>query len=86
MALQLPPFWPRRPQAVSSSEPTIPEVLVVLGEKRHANVLPKQLHSASLGVGGSVVLASQVEFCVGQAGKVVVPDALGLFGGEIWPY
>ena len=62
------------------------EVFGVCGEKRQAKVLSKQLHAASFGVGGRLVLANQVEFCVGQAGKVVVPEALGLFGGLIWPY
>ena len=38
------------------------EVLDVWGVKRQANVLDRQAHAASLGVGGSVLLARKVEF------------------------
>ena len=62
MALQLPLFWPRRPQVSSRRGPTMAEVLDVWGVKRQANVLDRQAHAASLGVGGSVLLARNVEF------------------------
>ena len=86
IASQVPPFWPRRPHASFRSGPTIADVFDVVGEKRHATEFSMHAHAASFGVGGSEVLARKVEFCVGQAGKVVVPEALGLFGGLIALY
>lgn len=39
-----------------------------LGVNWHASVDSKQLQELSLGVGGKVVLARNVEFCAGQLG------------------
>lgn len=50
--------------------------------------LSKHAQAASLGVGGKVVEAKNVEFCCGQLGNEVDPALLllGLFGGLTWPY
>ena len=71
MASQLPPCAPRYWQASSRRGPTIPATTVALldlGVNWQASVFSKQLHALSLGVGGSVLLARNVEFCVGQLG------------------
>ena len=46
--------------------------LFVFGVNWQASVDSRQLHELSLGVGGRVVLARNVEFCAGQLGYVVV--------------
>jgi len=56
--------------------------------KTQESVLSKQLQAARLGVGGSVVEATNSSLLAGQAGYFVVPAELldGLFGGETLVY
>ena len=68
MSLQFPLFSPRSEQPVSRSAPTIALVFDVLGVNWQLRMFSKQLHAASLGVGGSVLDASHVEFCGGHDG------------------
>ena len=59
---QLPPFWPRSEQVKSRSGPTIAVTFDVCGVNRQLRTELRQLHDASLGVGGSVFEAIQVLF------------------------
>jgi len=64
-------------------------LFAVAGLTRHANALSlTQLQTASLGVGGSVLLASQVEFWVGQAivAEAGAADLVGELGGDVALY
>ena len=86
MASQLPPIVPSWLHVKSISSPMMALVFVVCGVKRHARDCSRQLQLLSLGVGGSVETAKKVEFVVGQEGYVVDPGALGVLGGDTWPY
>ena len=52
------------------------DVFVSWGVNWQLRALSMQLHAASLGVGGKVVDARNVEFCVGQLGYVALPAEL----------
>lgn len=88
MALQLPPACPIKPQAVSNKTPTMSTVLVTAGVNWQLSVLTTQAQAVSLGVGGSVVDAKNVEFSDGHAGKVVEPASLceGVLGADTLLY
>ncbi len=60
----------------------------VFGVNKQLKLLTKHLHAASLGVGGRVVDASQVEFWAGHAGNCVLPASLllGVVGKVTLPY
>lgn len=58
----------------------MPVVFEVVGVNVHARLASRQLHELSLGVGGRVDEARNVELVVGHCGKVVLPGALGVFG------
>ena len=68
MSLQLPPFWPRSEQVKSMRGPTIAVTFDLVGVNKQLRVESRHEQAASLGVGGSVVDASQVLFVVGQLG------------------
>lgn len=73
----------------SRSCPSTTGRFAVAGRTLHANAFwLAQSHTASLGVGGRVLLASHVEFWVGHA---IVADAgaderVGVLGGEVALY
>ena len=71
MSLQLPPFWPSKPQVVSRSSPRSVVVLSVWGVNRHGRVFTTQPQAVSFGVGGKFVDAKKDEFCWGHEGNCV---------------
>lgn len=88
MSSQFPPWAPRSEHAVLMSVPTMADVLEVVGVNWQLRAFSRQLHAASLGVGGSVVDALNVEFSDGQPGYAVDPALLwlGASGGVTLAY
>ena len=68
MSLQFPPFVESNPQAVPQSHPIAVELVPAGGLKSQDNLASKKLQAASLGVGGSVFEARNVEFWSGHEG------------------
>lgn len=68
ISLHVPPFPPKREQALSKSTPTIAVTLLVTGVNRQLKLFSTQLHALLLGVGGRVGDARNTELLAGQAG------------------